>query len=351
MSLFRKLFGGGSDGPHREPIGDEARFIAEFRAAVENFIIISGFPQFQFDLLHPITLEPAPAHRALPRAFREWKEIHSPWDRRALFLHLFLESAHDAMRPWQIANILTAVRRPNDALRLLDGIPEPMPEAPDYAHHAAAFARAYIPLEQFTAALNWARPAAAAAPDDRGIRVVLADTLALNGCRAEAFTIYTELLRRNAGEDADADPIDEMFRSQFSREEGAVPSPIFAIEMGERISERSWAAEFWRKTEIEFYDSPYFRMHHAYHLGRIGEMNQSFAKLAALVEEMPWLREASLNLLRYFEHFDPAGDTLLPELQATLRRTIAERGWTTEGMTPIEIAFGTGTWRPGHGGR
>ncbi|MEO5929203.1 MAG: tetratricopeptide repeat protein [Candidatus Kapaibacterium sp.] len=343
MSLFRKLFGGSSDGAHREPVGDEARFIPEFRAAVENFIIISGFQEFQFDLLHPITLAPASAHVALPRAFREWKGIHSPWDRRALFLHLFLESAHDAMKPWQIANILTAVRRPNEALRLLDGTPRPVPETPDYAYHAAAFARAYIPLEGFAAALEWARGAADATPDDRSIRVVLADTLALNGSRAEAFTIYTELLRRNAGEDTNADPIDEMFRSQFARDGGAVPSPIFAIEIGERISERSRAAEFWRKTEIEFYDSPYFRMHHAYHLGRIGEMNQSFAKLAALVEEMPWLREASLNLLRYFEHFDPAGKTLLPELQAALRRTIAERGWTTEGMAPIEIAFGNGT--------
>ena len=33
-------------------------------------------------------------------------------------------------------------------------------------------------------------------------------------------------------------------------------------------------------------------MHHAYHLTNVGKAEQGFAKLATLVQEMPWLREA-----------------------------------------------------------
>ncbi len=51
-------------------------------------------------------------------------------------------------------------------------------------------------------------------------------------------------------------------------------------------------------------------MQHAYHLANSNALQHSFAKLIALVQEMPWLREASLNLINFFEHFDPSGKKL-----------------------------------------
>ena len=72
-----------------------------------------------------------------------------------------------------------------------------------------------------------------------------------------------------------------------------------------------------------------------------GQTREAFAKLAALVGEMPWLREAQINLLQLFKHFDPTGDTLMRELRRQIEARIQEEGWTTEGMQLIEIPTGT----------
>ncbi|MBC8099758.1 MAG: hypothetical protein H7Y11_09975 [Armatimonadetes bacterium] len=59
--------------------------------------------------------------------------------------------------------------------------------------------------------------------------------------------------------------------------------------------------------------------------------------MVALVQEMPWLREANLNLEIFFRHLDPSGTNLMPEFQRELRKRISEHGWTTDGMAEIGI--------------
>ena len=134
--------------------------------------------------------------------------------------------------------------------------------------------------------------------------------------------------------------VDAMFSNLFARETGVLCSPVFAIELGGRLRDSGQAEEFWGRAELEFYDGPYFRMHHAYHLIRTGKVRHAFAKLAALVQEMPWLREASINLLRLFEHLDPAGDKLVPDLRERVRETVRKNGWTPEGMHVMDIPLG-----------
>jgi hypothetical protein len=78
-------------------------------------------------------------------------------------------------------------------------------------------------------------------------------------------------------------------------------------------------------------------MQQAYYLTNQGKSEQGFAKLIALVQEMPWLREANLNLLQYFDRFNEAlGKEIMPEFQTQVRQRIKEQGWTTEGMTKID---------------
>ena len=55
---------------------------------------------------------------------------------------------------------------------------------------------------------------------------------------------------------------------------------------------------------------------------------------------MPWLREAQINLLQLFNHLDPDGDQLMPDLRRQVEAKIREEGWTTEGMEMIEIPTG-----------
>lgn len=52
---------------------------------------------------------------------------------------------------------------------------------------------------------------------------------------------------------------------------------------------------------------------------------------------MPWVREANINLLRLFEHFDPSGTNVMPEVQTEIRERIAQNGWTAEGMQEITL--------------
>src|SRR5262249_44751315 len=132
--------------------------------------------------------------------------------------------------------------------------------------------------------------------------------------------------------------MESVFDDAFDSAHGRVPSPIFAMDLAEGLSNPEQSATFWRLAEIEFYDSPYFRMHHAYNLAKQGDMQRSFAKLLALVQEMPWLKEASLNVELYFKSFDPDGTTLMPDFQRQLRETIARNQWTTDGMHVTEIA-------------
>ena len=131
--------------------------------------------------------------------------------------------------------------------------------------------------------------------------------------------------------------ISQMFSDLFARETGVVHSPIFAMTIGKSLSDPTQAEEFWNLAEAEFYHSPYFRMHHAYHLTNEGKAEQGFAKLIALVQEMPWLREVNLNLIQYFERFNAAlGKNIMPELEAEIRQRIQEKGWTIVGMTKIK---------------
>ena len=44
---------------------------------------------------------------------------------------------------------------------------------------------------------------------------------------------------------------------------------------------------------------------------------------------MPWLREANLNLVEYFNSFNAAlGKQIMPELEAEVRQRIQENAWT-----------------------
>ena len=118
-------------------------------------------------------------------------------------------------------------------------------------------------------------------------------------------------------------------------------SPFFALEVAGSLEDPEQAAQFWKLAEAEFYDSPHFRMEHAYHLSATGQVMEAFAKLAALVGEMPWLREAQINLLQLFNHLDPGAGQLMPDLRRQVEAKIQEEGWTTDGLRMIEIPTGT----------
>lgn len=342
VSFLKNLFGTNAAGGDADPLA--ASFDADWFHAVRRFAIVSGYgvDGFQFNLRHPETNELMPPHLGIAPYFEDWKQIRSPWDRLDLFYRLIIGTRGvENFHPWAVANIFTASRRPQEAMELLRATELCEAGSNYYARHCGAFARALIPLNHFAEALQWAQAAAAADPEDTRLRLLLGDALRFNGQVEEANAIYSGLMANaEPSPDEALDPITDMFGRVFVLETGAVPSPFFALDIAATLEDPEQAAQFWKLGEAEFYDSPQFRMQHTYRLVAGSQTLEGFAKLAALVNEMPWLREAQINLLQLFRHLDPTGDRLMPELRRKVEQTIAEQGWTTDGMQLIQIPDG-----------
>lgn len=343
MNFLKNLFGSNEAGDAGDdPLG--ARFDAEWYRAVHRFAIVTGYgvAGFEFNLRHPETREIMPPHLGIAPYFEDWKQIRTPWDRMDLFFRLILSTRGiENFHPWAVANVMTACRQVEQAYEMLQGTELPAAGAEYYARHCGAFARALIPLNHPAEALQWGQTAAAADPEDARLRLLLADVQRFNGQCEEATAIYSSLMATAApAPDEAPDPIGDLFSRLFALETGAVPSPFFALDVVGSLEDPEQAAQFWKLGEAEFYDSPHFRMQHAYHLTAASQTREAFAKLAALVGEMPWLREAQINLLQVFKHLDPDGGTLMPDLRRQVEAKIREEGWTTEGMPMIAIPTG-----------
>jgi tetratricopeptide (TPR) repeat protein len=343
MSFLKKLFGSNeTGGSANDPL--TTQFDADWHSAVRRFAIVSGYgvSGFQFNLRHPQTREILPPHLGIAPYFEDWKQIRTEWDRRVMFFRLILDTQGiENLHVWAAANILTACRSPQEALELLQKAELTEAGSQYYARHCGAYARVLVPLNHPVEALQWAQTAAAADPDDARLSLILADALRLNQQYEAANTIYSHLQATAPPPSEEAsDPISELFSRLFALETGAVPSPLFALDVATSLEDPEQAGRFWQLAEAEFYDSPHFRMHHAYRLASIGQLHEAFAKLAALVGEMPWLREPHINLLELFTHLDPEGETLLPDLRRQVEAKIHEEGWTTERMQKIEIPTG-----------
>jgi hypothetical protein len=340
MSFLKRLVGRGDAGA--DPLG--ARFDEEWYRAVRRFAIVTGYgvDGFEFNLRHPETREIMPPHLGIAPYFEDWKQIRTPWDRMDLFFRLILDTQGiENFHPWAVANVMTACRQVEQAYEMLQGTELTEAGTKYYARHCGAFARTLIPLNHPSEALEWAQAADAADSGNARLRLLLADALHFNGRCEEATAIYSGLMATAAPTPDEApDPIGDLFSRLFALETGTVPSPFFALDVVGSLEDPEQAAQFWKLAEAEFYDSPHFRMQHAYRLAAVGQTREAFAKLAALVGEMPWLREAQINLLHVFTHLDPNGGKLMPDLRRQVEAKIREEGWTTEGMRMIEIQTG-----------
>jgi tetratricopeptide (TPR) repeat protein len=309
-------------------------FDKEWDAAIIRFSVQIGFTSLNITLQHPITRKPTQPHIAIPDTFNQWKKIKSLWDRRSLLFDVISDLVGQQMKNWQIANYLTVQRVPLEALDIILEDMNDLQKKPqgdfgeDYIPYCLAVAKTLISLTQYQEALKWVQKAFHADPNSSQVELLLADVYFLSGHCDQANAIYQKhwsIARKYA-----AEPVVKIFSEVLSCEYGTSSSPVFAIQLGKNFSDSLESEEYWQLTEAEFYSSPYFRAHHAYHLANQGKLHQSFAKLLALVQEMPWLKEASLNLLRHFEHLDPSGNQLMPETRTKLLATIESNGWMTE---------------------
>ncbi|WP_017327140.1 lipopolysaccharide assembly protein LapB [Synechococcus sp. PCC 7336] len=306
---------------HKENIDRRKdRFDTEWDDAISRFQIDVGFKSFQLNLRHPKTREICKPHQAIPDVFKQWQTIQSLWDRRSLLYEAIYSLVGQHMKPWQVANYLTANRSPLDALDILQSEIKNSKNSDKFPEYCIALSRSLIALTYYKEALTWAQKAFQASPKDIRNKFILADAYALCGYPEEADKIYQEQLA--LAKPSQNNSISEMFSEMFAKETGIISSPVFAVQIGLQLSDPHQSAEFWKIAEAEFYDSPYFRMQHAYHLANSGSVEHCIAKLIALTHEMPWLKEANLKLMQIFEELNQSGKVIMPEFQSQLRKRL-----------------------------
>jgi tetratricopeptide (TPR) repeat protein len=238
------------------------------------------------------------------------------------------------MKPWQLANYLVADRNPVEAFEIIQEASSGN-LGEDYAQHCTALAKSLSSLTYYEESLKWAKKACEAEPKNSQFTIVLADAYFLSGNHNAANKIYESLV--SLVPRSDSDSISDMFSVTFAFDTGVLPSPIFAIRLGKQLSDPRQSEEFWKLAEIEFYYSHYFRLHHAYYLAAKGKQQECLAKLITLVQEMPWLEEASLSLKNLFDCFNQSGNKIMPEFQEQLSQKIQERGWKGEKMFSLNV--------------
>jgi tetratricopeptide (TPR) repeat protein len=312
-------------------------FNLAWEVSIAKFKSISGWRSLDIDLKysknnennHSMTL-----FEKIPDIYKQWQEIISSWDRQSLLFSVIYTLVREDMKPWQIANYFIADRNPFEAFEILQEASSDN-WAEDYPPHCAALAKSLCSLTYYEESLEWAEKAYEEVPNNHYFETILADAYFLTDRTEEASKVYKS--RISLVPPSLSDSISDMFLETFSIEKGVVPSPIFAIQFGQQLSDSRQSKEFWKLAEAEFYYSPYFRSHHAYSLASKGQVNECLAKLIALVQEMPWLQEASLNLKCILDYFNQKGNRIMPDFQNSLSKQIQDRGWTSEGMFILQI--------------
>lgn len=300
------------------------KFNKEWNQSVKLFEALIASNSFHINLKHPISKNECDPHEALPEIVETWQETKSLWDRRSLMLRVIFNLVSQHLAPWQVANYLIASRQPLEAFEILQSSTSTDLKE-EHHQHFASLAKAFSSLAYYEDSLVWAIKAYQASPNNSQLEIIMADAYYLVGHFDKANQIYQSYLSQvNA---STSNSVHEMFLEIFSVENGLIPSPVFAIQFGQLLTDKSQLSEFWSLAEVEFYYSPYFRAHHSYDLANNGKIEESLAKLAALVQEMPWLKEASLNLTKLFHHFNKQGHKVMPDFQDELSNTILERGW------------------------
>lgn len=285
--------------------------------------------------------EPTSYPQALPDIFNQWLEIRCSWDRRSLIYrealdHMFSKN----LQLWQWAERYLEARYPNEALQELQNSGMPTEGQADYC---ATSAKALNVLGQYDEAETIARQGLTFDSTHKRCKIQLADALHLKGKTEAGHQLYNEILYQYISQPSLGQNNTLSFEQRVGFDANVLHSSVYAINLLEHSPDITEAA--WQWAEDEFYWSPYFRCHHAYHLIDQGEGLRAFAKLLALIKEMPWVKEAALNTMAILEQLDPGGQTgIAVEDRKWLMNIISANQWKPDvlnslGLKPFNLGI------------
>ncbi|MBD3885041.1 hypothetical protein IFO70_25245 [Phormidium tenue FACHB-886] len=202
------------------------------------------------------------------------------------------------------------------------------------ADYFATYAKALNVLGRYDEAEAMARQGLTFDSTHKRCKIQLADALHLKGETEAGYRLYNEILYQHISQPGLGQNNTLSFEQRVGFDGNVLHSPVYAINLLEHSPDAIEAA--WQWAEDEFYWSPYFRCHHAYHLIDQGEGLRAFVKLLALIKEMPWVKEAALNTMTLFEQLDPGGQKQLAIADRQwLTELIAANRWRSEGMSSL----------------
>jgi tetratricopeptide (TPR) repeat protein len=314
----------------------EFQFIQELTEA-KNFVASIC----QLDLSTVLSLHFEEPHKNITSSewcdvFSTWKSIKARWDRQGILINSILKITHDLLKPWQVATILNFTRNPEEALSILNRQQVESSNLEDYEFCCGTLAQSLIILTRYDEALEFVYKGKDVNPNSQYLSRLIADIQFLLGNVNISDQMYQSMVSFSSiKQDAS---IFDLFHSIFSHTRGRFPSPILALQIIDSIQDTNQKEELWGLGEFEFYFSPQFRMKHAYYLASTSRLDRCFAKLYVLVKEMPWLKEASINLSQLFKHFDPSSSKIDPAFQRKLQSHIEKNNWNISDLSPFSIS-------------
>lgn len=261
---------------------------------------------------------------AHPKEFNQWLQIKSGADRRGIIYKLLDEYLWDKLSNWQKMERFNDDRYPGKALQLANNLES------DKDHGDVDFwnalARTNVILNRYKEAEECCQRAMALDSSSIRTKRIYADTLHCMGQHKEAHALYEEILhlKMPKGEHITIDLEDLLgFNGDI------LNSPIYAfswLKSDERVGE-----DMWEWATYEFFYSPQFRCEHAYLLVQRGEHMKALAKLVSLADEMPWVKEAVVNVVSMFDQLGINSPEMLAKKQQ-YEQIMQQNNWSAADM-------------------
>jgi hypothetical protein len=235
-----------------------------------------------------------------PDDYNEWLKVKSLNDRRKLIYGFLDKLLWDKVSLWEKAERLIEAREALKAKELFKESPEE-----DLAMYYATYAKLSIVLHEYDQAIIHIMKGLEKFPDSKFLKIQMADYYYSVADSEKYDEVMKDLL---AGlEQNESSDMNIIFDDIFSYHYGKIRSVSFAVNLGFSLADPDQAKIFWDRAESEFYFHPVFRLDHARYIleNRDKETNLDTAiamvKYYALLQEMPWQKEAAVNTLALME--------------------------------------------------
>jgi tetratricopeptide (TPR) repeat protein len=219
-------------------------------------------------------------------SYLEWKEIVSVWDKRSLIFNTLDSICLKHLEKWQFIERLIIDRTPDRALKFI----REACSQDDFKNDeiSASAARCYFFMGEYNNAIQFANSALEINSNNKRAKLILADSLHMNGEHKRSHDLYTEVLKESDLSFTDKNTI--RLNEIFNFHNDIINSSVYAISLLKSSDEVN--EEMWQLIAEEFYHCPFFRSQHSFWLFEKNENLKGIAKLINTAKEFPWYKEA-----------------------------------------------------------